>query len=61
MKNLSEEVAKVNDTLPDAQKINKFILLYKELDADDGELTRTRKVRRTVIADKYGDIIDVNL
>ena len=55
---LTEEVEKVNATLPDAQKINKFILLYKELDADDGELTRTRKVRRTVIADKYGDIID---
>jgi len=55
---LSEEVEKVNATLPDAQKINKFILLYKELDADDGELTRTRKVRRSVIADKYGDIIE---
>ena len=55
---LSDEVEKVNATLPDAQKINKFILLYKELDADDGELTRTRKVRRTVIADKYGDIIE---
>ena len=55
---LSEEVEKVNATLPDAQKINKFILLYKELDADDGELTRTRKVRRGVIADKYGDIIE---
>ncbi|QBG34822.1 long-chain fatty acid--CoA ligase [Litorilituus sediminis] len=55
---LTEEIQKVNDTLPDAQKINKFTLLYKELDADDGELTRTRKVRRTVIADKYGDIID---
>ena len=54
---LTEEVAKVNSTLPDAQKINKFLLLYKELDADDGELTRTRKVRRSVIADKYGDII----
>ena len=54
---LTDEVEKVNATLPDAQKINKFILLYKELDADDGELTRTRKVRRTVIADKYGDII----
>jgi long-chain acyl-CoA synthetase len=54
---LTEEVSKVNKTLPDAQKINKFLLLYKELDADDGELTRTRKVRRSVIADKYGDII----
>ena len=55
---LKEEVEKVNETLPDAQKIHKFILLYKELDADDGELTRTRKVRRSVIAEKYGDIID---
>jgi len=55
---LTEEIAKVNQTLPDAQKINKFVLLYKELDADDGELTRTRKVRRSVIAENYGDIID---
>lgn len=49
---------KVNESLPDAQKISKFILLYKELDADDGELTRTRKVRRGVVAEKYGDIIE---
>ena len=35
-----------------------FLLLYKELDADDGELTRTRKVRRGVIDEKYGTIID---
>ena len=34
------------------------MLLYKELDADDGELTRTRKVRRGVINEKYGDIIE---
>ncbi|MEA2957811.1 MAG: long-chain acyl-CoA synthetase, partial [Alphaproteobacteria bacterium] len=39
-------------------RIRKFVLLYKELDADDGELTRTRKVRRGVIAEKYGSIID---
>ncbi|QIZ75952.1 long-chain fatty acid--CoA ligase [Ferrimonas lipolytica] len=55
---LTEEVDKVNQTLPEAQKIHKFVLLYKELDADDGELTRTRKVRRGVVAEKYGDIID---
>ena len=54
---LITEVAEVNETLPEAQKINKFVLLYKELDADDGELTRTRKVRRSVIADKYSQII----
>ncbi|MBM4861808.1 long-chain fatty acid--CoA ligase [Vibrio parahaemolyticus] len=55
---IREEVLKVNESLPEAQKISKFILLYKELDADDGELTRTRKVRRGVVAEKYGDIIE---
>ena len=48
----------MNATLPPAQRIARFLLLYKELDADDGELTRTRKVRRGVINEKYGDIID---
>ena len=55
---LKAEVEKVNAGLPEHQRISKFLLLYKELDADDGELTRTRKVRRNVIADKYGTIID---
>ena len=55
---LRKEVEAVNATLPPAQRISKFLLLYKELDADDGELTRTRKVRRTVINDKYADIIE---
>jgi len=55
---LRKEVESVNATLPPAQRIAKFLLLYKELDADDGELTRTRKVRRNVINEKYADIID---
>ncbi|MBL4588166.1 sigma-70 family RNA polymerase sigma factor [Candidatus Babeliales bacterium] len=55
---LRDEVEIVNKTLPEAQKIKKFILLYKALDADDGELTRTLKVRRKVIAQKYADIIE---
>ena len=55
---LRDEVEKVNATLPEPQRIGKFVLLYKELDADDGELTRTRKVRRGVINEKYADIID---
>jgi long-chain acyl-CoA synthetase len=55
---LQKEVETVNTTLPAAQRISRFLLLYKELDADDGELTRTRKVRRSVIGEKYGDIID---
>jgi long-chain acyl-CoA synthetase len=55
---LRKEVEAVNATLPPAQRISRFLLLYKELDADDGELTRTRKVRRGVINDKYADIIE---
>src|SRR6202011_4308713 len=55
---LRKEVEAVNATLPPAQRIAKFLLLYKELDADDGELTRTRKVRRNVINEKYAGIID---
>jgi long-chain acyl-CoA synthetase len=55
---LRKEVEGVNATLPPAQRISRFLLLYKELDADDGELTRTRKVRRSVINEKYATIID---
>lgn len=55
---LKKEVETVNATLPPAQRISRFLLLYKELDADDGELTRTRKVRRGVINEKYADIIE---
>ena len=54
---IRDEVDQVNASLPSGQRIRKFLLLYKELDADDGELTRTRKVRRGVINDKYDDII----
>ena len=54
---LRGEVEAVNAALPPGQHIARFVLLYKELDADDGELTRTRKVRRGVIAEKYADII----
>jgi long-chain acyl-CoA synthetase len=55
---LKREVETVNAGLPEAQRVRKFLLLYKELDADDGELTRTRKVRRGVIGEKYAEIID---
>ncbi|WP_299367345.1 AMP-binding protein [uncultured Tateyamaria sp.] len=38
-------------------QVHRFVVLHKELDADDGELTRTRKVRRRIIEEKYADII----
>ncbi|MHC0052350.1 AMP-binding protein [Actibacterium sp. D379-3] len=45
------------DTMLSGCQIHRFLVLHKELDADDGELTRTRKVRRTIIAEKYADLI----
>lgn len=39
-------------------QIHRFLILHKELDADDGELTRTRKVRRNIIAEKYADLVN---
>ena len=56
---IQAEIEKVNASLPQAHRVKRFLLLYKELDADDGELTRTRKVRRGVINEKYEEIIDV--
>jgi long-chain acyl-CoA synthetase len=41
-----------------ASQIRRFLILHKELDADDGELTRTRKVRRRTIAERYGSLIE---
>ena len=39
-------------------QVRRFLVLHKELDADDGELTRTQKVRRSFIAERYGPLID---
>ena len=41
-----------------ACQIRRFLILHKELDADDGELTRTQKVRRGAISERYGELID---
>jgi len=58
-----ECVEKVNadlsrDELLAGSQISRFLVLHKELDADDGELTRTNKVRRGFIGDKYGVLVD---
>jgi long-chain acyl-CoA synthetase len=41
-----------------SSQIRRFLILHKELDADDGELTRTRKVRRRIIAERYQPLVD---
>ncbi|WP_121067285.1 AMP-binding protein [Chachezhania antarctica] len=54
-----EEVNKsvAEDDMLSGCQIHRFVILHKELDADDGELTRTRKVRRRIIEEKYADIV----
>jgi long-chain acyl-CoA synthetase len=55
---IGREVARVNGDLRSAARIHAFALFDKELDADDDELTRTNKVRRSTILGKYRDMID---
>jgi long-chain acyl-CoA synthetase len=55
---IAKEVAKTNHSLPKVAKVRRFVLLYKELDADDEELTRTRKVRRKFVIERYKELIE---
>ncbi|MBW1771655.1 MAG: AMP-binding protein [Deltaproteobacteria bacterium] len=55
---IREEVREVNGQLPKPMHLVKIILLYKLLDADDEELTRTGKVRRKFVLQQYQDLID---
>ena len=60
---IKECIEKVNadlsrDELLAGSQVSRFLVLHKELDADDGELTRTNKVRRGFIAEKYQPLID---
>lgn len=55
---IGQEIAKANATLPDVQQVRRYLLLNKELDADDAEMTRTRKVRRRFVAEKYANVIE---
>ncbi len=55
---VKEDIQKVNKTLPVETNIKKFVLLHKEFDPDDAELTRTRKLRRSFLQDRYKDLVD---
>jgi len=52
------EVIKMNRDLPSAAQVKKFVNLYKEFDADDDELTRTRKLRRAFVEERYKDVVN---
>ncbi len=53
-----EAIAEVNESLPPAGRVRRFVLMHKEFDADEAEMTRTRKLRRGVLAERYGEIIE---
>ena len=55
---VAEEIHRANEDLPESIRVQRFVLLHKQFDPDDDEITRTRKVRRNVIQDRYGLIID---
>jgi long-chain acyl-CoA synthetase len=55
---IGDAVAKVNEALPPLGQLRKFVILHKAFDADEGELTRTRKLRRGILAEKYAGIVD---
>jgi long-chain acyl-CoA synthetase len=55
---IRDEIRRVNQTLPEAARVRRFLLLTKDLEADDAEMTRTRKVRRRYVADKYASVLD---
>jgi long-chain acyl-CoA synthetase len=55
---IRRDVQRVNETLPSAARVKKFVILHKAFDADEAELTRTRKLRRRALEAKYGSMID---
>ena len=54
---ISAEVADINRTLPEPLQVKRFLILGKDFDADDAEITRTRKLRRSFIAEQYEPVI----
>jgi long-chain acyl-CoA synthetase len=55
---IRKDIDRVNHVLPPGCKLEKYVNLHKELDADDGELTRTRKLRKTFLQARYRELID---
>ncbi len=55
---IEQEIRQVNQTLPEHARIVHFVNLHKEFDPDEAELTRTRKLRRTFVEERYKDLID---
>jgi len=55
---VAADVERANRDLPAGARVHRFVLLHKQLDADDDEMTRTRKVRRGVVNERYSEIVE---
>jgi len=55
---VQKDLIRVNSYLPEASRVKKFVLLHKEFDPDEAELTRTRKLRRDFMEQRYEDLIE---
>ncbi|HXZ94966.1 MAG TPA: AMP-binding protein, partial [Dehalococcoidia bacterium] len=55
---VEQEINRINRTLSPDSRVKKYVNLHKEFDPDEGELTRTRKLRRTFLEERYRDLID---
>ena len=54
---IEQEIAQVNQALPEARRIGRYVNLHKEFDPDESELTRNRKLRRAVLSERYADLV----
>lgn len=55
---IQQDLTRVNNYLPEGARVKKFVLLHKEFDPDEAELTRTRKLRREFMEQRYKELID---
>ncbi len=55
---VKQDIDRINSTLPLGSRVRKYVNLHKEFDPDEGELTRTRKLRRTFLEERYRELID---
>jgi long-chain acyl-CoA synthetase len=55
---VKQDIDRINSTLPPGSRVRKYVNLHKEFDPDEGELTRTSKLRRTFLEERYRELID---
>ena len=55
---IRQELRAINESLPEFSQVKRFVIMHKEFDADEAELTRTRKLRRGALQEKYHDLLE---